>query len=152
MFFRTFLIIGEVGRAESGGSAQFTDTRLGDRFSIVQMLLRWRLGALIPNLDPVAQGLRDQVYRLDITALSAQDCARILDLTREIVGVSGLDPIPAEYSHAIEEIGEVMEKMQSGMTGSRDSKPLVSRIRFSHAPARRRMPGVLVRLGAMAQE
>lgn len=109
---------------------EFADTAFSDKFSVINLLLRWRLGAAIPKLDPTAQALWRQVQTLATRALYSQECRQVLDLARGIVKIAGLDQQNPEDSNALENVEEVIDKMQSNMSGSRDSTPMTNPVRL----------------------
>lgn len=98
----------------------FTDTGLRSSASVVQLLLRWRLGADIPKLEQPAEQLWERAKALANTAIHAADCEQVLSVAREIVKVAGLGQSSAKDPAA----DPLIERMESNMMGERDSSPL----------------------------
>ncbi len=113
-----------VNRIAASQLPKFTDLTLDDAYSVLSLLLRWRLGASIPALDGAAAKTWTNVFRLARQALYAADCDEVLRLARKIVKIAGLDKAKQQDSSALKETENVMSRMQSGMSGSDGNKPL----------------------------
>lgn len=98
---------------------EFRDTRLKSPSSTINLLLRWRLGASIPRLQEPADRVWGQVLSLANTAVHCEDSAEVLAVAREIVKVAGLDKSAGDP-----EVDPLIERMESSMTGERDSSPM----------------------------
>lgn len=102
--------------------SEFTDTSLSDKLSGISLLLRWRLGAGIPQLESKALKLWNQIHGLAEKALYAETCADVLQLAREILQLLDLDK--ADASTLPDDIRDVAERMQSDVIGPRSSSTL----------------------------
>lgn len=91
--------------------------------SILDLLLRWRLGAKIPALKNDIGTVWSQVAGLANQALYAMDCRVVLNLSKDIVRIAGLE------SHQMPESQSIFDKMQSDVVGNRDSAPMSNPIK-----------------------
>ncbi len=113
-----------VNRIAASQLPKFADLTLEDAYSVLSLLLRWRLGASIPPLDGPAIAKWRKVLRIAQQALYASDCEEVLRLARKIVKIAGLDKAKQQDSSALKETEDVISRMQSGMSGSDGHKPL----------------------------
>lgn len=117
-------LFGFVNRIAASQLPKFTDLTLEDAYSLLSLLLRWRLGANIPALDGAAAKTWIKVFRLAQQALYAADCDEVLHLARKIVKIIGLNKAKRQDSDAQKQTEDVMSRMQSGMSGSDGHQPL----------------------------
>ncbi len=119
-------LFGFVNKIAGSQLPKYTDLTLEDAFSVLSLLLRWRLGANIPPLDGQAIAKWIKILRIAQKALNAADCDEVLLLARKIVKIAGLDKAKQQDSSALKETEDVMSRMQSGMSGSDGHQPLPS--------------------------
>lgn len=117
-------LFGFLNRIAASQLPKFTDLTLEDAYSVLSLLLRWRLGASIPALDGPAAKTWIKVLRLARQALYAADCDEVLRLARKIVKIIGLNQEKRRDSDALKQTEDVMSRMQSGMSGSDGHQPL----------------------------
>jgi len=117
-------LFGFVNNIAANQLPKFTDLNLDDAYSVLSLLLRWRLGAGIPALIGPAAKTWAKVFRLAQKALYAADCDEVLRLARKIVKILGLNKAKRQDSSALKDTEDVMSRMQSGMSGSDGHQPL----------------------------
>ena len=113
-----------VNRIAASQLPKFADLGLEDVYSVLSLLIRWRLGVGIPALEGPAAKTWAKVFRLARQALYAADCDEVLRLARKIVKILGLNKAKRQDSDALKETEDVMSRMQSGMSGSDGHQPL----------------------------
>lgn len=113
---------------------KFADLTLEDAYSVLSLLLRWRLGASIPPLECQAVTKWRKILRIAQQALYAADCDEVLHLARKIVKIAGLDKAKQQDSSALKETEDVMNRMQSGMSGSDGHRPLPNPLKSNDEP------------------
>lgn len=100
---------------------EFTDPNLSNPYSGLELLLMWRLGFAIPELEKEARKKWIQIRNLAEDAKYAPTCHEVLACAKRIYDILGLKQQQNQENDLKNQLNRAIEKMKSQMEGNNSS-------------------------------